>query len=591
MVDHDVLIIAEIIKADDVLCLSMFVPKVKNAVARIYLDRNKMDFSTMIVEQQDSQGNILWTGANIRAVAEKYLGHTGWSDPKDWVILDMGQQKIFDNYLRPTSRHSQLSLFNLIADFQETVSSQKRENSNNRKYIRTCAMMDKFNAAGVPEGFDDWVESLFVKKSNPRAKKEEHQVACLQTIDNQIAIRYFKFLKYYSKNDITGEREESILNEIESVRFMINKKNGKTVKYELVNDWYHGDEVWKKRSGIGNNIKNYKVFSDNLKEVLAYTPYQYCKMEKLAENGNMFNPIDYLSDYLIFPVIEYIANAGLYNILADLLKFGGFWKYNSRAKNLQQYFGITSNDFQLLKKVDSNQRTLDQFIKLKKVKVATELDLLLLKECRFEDHNFDKLMEHEGDPIRNIKYLRKQAGKKTVNAMVETYFDYLGMAEQEKWDLTEKHNLWPKNLIARHDQLVDIINQRKDEERMKKLRKTNRQIRNRKKKLDNLYCFKSGGLLIKAPEGAKEIIQEGQKLGHCVGSDRYIKDHASGETTILFIREADQPEVPFYTVEFINGKVFQVKGKRNIGPTDEVKAFMKNWESAIFNDRIKKECS
>lgn len=574
------LVMVDLIEEDDVLYLTMYSTLLKQAVLRVFLDRRKMDFATMIIGKLDTWGKQLWRNANIRTLGEQYLdSESYWTNNVDWKIFPSSAEEKVKEYLKDTTTRYNPKPYELITDFQENVLDKKREARDNSKFIRTNKVMEMFEAAGEPDGFAEWVEKQFVKKNNARVQKEEHKVAFIQIINEQIAVRYFNFRKHYSKNEHTGEREESIMDEFEEMRFMLDKNSKKLTKYEQIQEPWAG-ERWIRRGGTGNNNKRYSVFPENIKSVLSGTYWQYSKMEILAVAGKQFNPLDYLFHYDHNPAIEYIVKAGIYNIATDMLS-NGYWFYGKTAKSLQEYFGITTEELMMVKRVDPKLRTLNQFIKLKKNQIPRESDMLLLQQCRIEDHNFEKLLNCDGDPVKNMKYLKKQAGIKskttTVNSMVSTYFDYINMARQEEWDISEKHNLWPKSLIARHDQLVDVINKKKDEERMKKLRKENRMIKQRQKRIDDRYYFESQGFLIKAPAEAKDIIHEGSKLGHCVGGDSYIKRHATGKITILFIREINKPELPFYTVELIEDRVTQIHGKRNDAPTKEVRAFVNEW--------------
>lgn len=582
------LVMVDLIEEDDVLYLTMYSTSLKEAVVRVFLDRRKMDFATMIVGKWDTWGKQLWSNAIIRTIGELYLdSQSYWNYQVDWKMFPWSAAEKVKEYLKDMTTCYKTEPYDLITNFQEKVLRKKREASENGKFIRTNKVMEMFEAAGEPDRFEQWLEKLFVKKNNARVRKEEHKVACIQIINEQIAVRYFNYCKYYSKNEQTGEREESIMNEFEEMRFLLDKKSKRVTKYERIQDSWKG-ERWVKRGGTGNNSQHYDVFPENIKSVLSGTNWQYSKMEILAEAGKQFNPLVYLFHYDNNPAIEYILKAGLYNIATDMLS-DGYWRYERKAKSLQEYFGITTEELMMVKRVDPKLRTLNQFIKLKEKQIPRESDMILIEECRIEDHKFEKLIDCDGDPVKNMKYLKKQAGIKskttTVNSMVGTYFDYINMARQEEWDLSEKHNLWPKNLIARHDQLVEIINKKKDEERMKKLRKENRLIKQRQKRIDDQFYFESQGFLIKAPAEAKDIIQEGSRLGHCVGGDSYIRRHATGETMILFIREVNKPEIPFYTLELTGDRVNQVRGKRNELPTKEVAAFVNEWT----DKKIKRE--
>ena len=80
--------------------------------------------------------------------------------------------------------------------------------------------------------------------------------------------------------------------------------------------------------------------------------------------------------------------------------------------------------------------------------------------------------------------------------------------------------------------------------------------------------------------------KEGKLLCHCVGG--YAKDHAAGKTSILFIRKIAEPEIPFFTLEYKDGKVNQNRGYKNCDRTKEVIAFEKDWLEHIKNKEFMK---
>ena len=84
------------------------------------------------------------------------------------------------------------------------------------------------------------------------------------------------------------------------------------------------------------------------------------------------------------------------------------------------------------------------------------------------------------------------------------------------------------------------------------------------------------GLMVIPPKSAEEIVEEGQKLHHCVGG--YVSRVAKNECTILFLRKEEHPDIPFYTMEVREGKVKQLRGDGNCDPTPEVKAYFELWK-------------
>lgn len=58
------------------------------------------------------------------------------------------------------------------------------------------------------------------------------------------------------------------------------------------------------------------------------------------------------------------------------------------------------------------------------------------------------------------------------------------------------------------------------------------------------------------------MIVESQELGHCVRT--YAVSVLAEEDVILFLRKADKPEKPFFTMEFDGvDRILQIRGKGN----------------------------
>ena len=85
------------------------------------------------------------------------------------------------------------------------------------------------------------------------------------------------------------------------------------------------------------------------------------------------------------------------------------------------------------------------------------------------------------------------------------------------------------------------------------------------------------GLQIFPAPSQISLIEEGEKLHHCVGG--YATRHANGQTAIFFVRKIETPDEPFFTLE-LNEKtlsVVQNRGLRNCARTPEVVAFEEEW--------------
>ena len=88
------------------------------------------------------------------------------------------------------------------------------------------------------------------------------------------------------------------------------------------------------------------------------------------------------------------------------------------------------------------------------------------------------------------------------------------------------------------------------------------------------------GLILIVPKSGDEIRAEGEALHHCVGG--YVSKVARGETNIFFIRRADKPNEPYFTMEWKNNTVVQCRGSHNCSMPPEVIAFVKVFEKKML---------
>lgn len=97
-----------------------------------------------------------------------------------------------------------------------------------------------------------------------------------------------------------------------------------------------------------------------------------------------------------------------------------------------------------------------------------------------------------------------------------------------------------------HDAAIEVeLAQRAEREA-----KQNAELDEKRKKVDKKrkeWNYEDDNYIIRLPNTTSEIVAEGQKLHHCVGS--YASRHATGDTTIMFLREKANPDTPFYTIE------------------------------------------
>lgn len=176
--------------------------------------------------------------------------------------------------------------------------------------------------------------------------------------------------------------------------------------------------------------------------------------------------------------------------------------------------------------------------------------------------------------MRCLRYLERQKSD------VVTMMDYWRMAKRAGLDIWDEHVKLPKNLKREHDRLMEAERIAKNEE---KKRKKLAEIEQRRPAFEKTvapleaWAWEDAGICIRPVHTEEELMDEGAALHHCVGG--YGETVASGRSCIFFIRRADAPEKPWYTlqVELKTLKEIQNHGLRNCGPTMEVQKFVNRW--------------
>lgn len=133
------------------------------------------------------------------------------------------------------------------------------------------------------------------------------------------------------------------------------------------------------------------------------------------------------------------------------------------------------------------------------------------------------------------------------------YRDYQNMLENLGIAFEGDFRIMPKNFKQAHDDAVKAYNNMKDEQ--KRIEFANQ--------LEKLLGLEQtiGNYTFVLPKELQELKAEGKALSHCVGG--YANRVARGETVILFVRQKEKVDNPLYTLEISDGKIVQLRGKRN----------------------------
>lgn len=201
--------------------------------------------------------------------------------------------------------------------------------------------------------------------------------------------------------------------------------------------------------------------------------------------------------------------------------------------------------------------------------------------------NWDiEVTKEERDGLRRIcKLCKNDEGKLRVYTDAVRLFNDLPDDLRPQIDIFNIDNLRSLRII--HDDLVQITNVRREEIQRARKEKEHLQTADgfakRFKATNERYGYTGDKFMIKVPEKPAELTTEGSLLGHCVGG--YLRRVATGDTTIVFLRETETPNTPFFTIEISgdeknkNPGIVQIHGKANawLGTHPEAIPFVKEW--------------
>lgn len=298
--------------------------------------------------------------------------------------------------------------------------------------------------------------------------------------------------------------------------------------------------------------------------------------------------VKYLSAYTQYQAMEMAVKIGFMDAVTELAVEGRKnAKYlNWNARSLHEFLRLPKPEAKALVKNGCSLRVLKEYVNAKKSGTIQKIDMFipLLSAAGGVDNIplVGACAKRVGCDLKQaVNYLVKQNTGKNAKRTLCLWKDYLDMAEKLHYDLTRKDVLMPKDLRARHDAAAATIRVQKEE-------KATKEYKRRRKNLQKLYEFEFDGLLIKVPESAQEIVDEGKALAHCVGG--YAERHITGKLDILFLRDASRPDTPMVTIEMTartsgtdKVNMVQIHGYRNemckgaVSPRVKYKDFLEVW--------------
>lgn len=324
---------------------------------------------------------------------------------------------------------------------------------------------------------------------------------------------------------------------------------------------YDGKDFWDdcNLSGLANiNVKEAHIMPEtfaNMKE----TFLRYSALEEYQRAaGAWINPVDYLERYMQTPQLEMLVKLGLTETAKELVKCRYGIVADEDARRIETFLGIRKEHVRkLIQKqgetgilqVMQAEKRLGQKWTGEQIEKLEELDMGYQISTALEHMGVQKFLN------RVSQYAGCQYGtgcsiaSKTLRDTARTYIDYLNMRQEQGYDLQNTVYLFPKSLEAAHAKMVMEQNQAELDQRIREVARKFPLIKKHYRRLRNQFYFEDEEFLIRPARDAGEIVMEGRFLHHCVGGDSYLRKHNEDQSTILFLRLKEEPEIPYITVE------------------------------------------
>lgn len=331
------------------------------------------------------------------------------------------------------------------------------------------------------------------------------------------------------------------------------------------------------------------LYQRNLSDTLKDTPWAYSQLEAFSGIASFSGVATFLSGYIKRPKIEHLIKMKLYRLVSGII-YGGYsysalQAINFNGENMRAILGIDRPYFPLLRELNPS---IDQLHLIRQLlqadhKPSTEqIKWFIASKISNADaakellahmsvHKLQRYVEQQFAPKDEAALKRVDYYK--MNTLITDYHDYLCMCKELQYDVKNSFILFPRELKAAHDSVAKTLKDKRTAEHEKAIAGSFDEWQKR-------YQYQSKELMMIPPHSAKEIVDEGAALHHCVRL--YVKNVAEKKSVILFVRSVDEPDKSLCTVEVKDGQVTQARGFDNEEPPAQITAFIEQWKQRVL---------
>ncbi len=418
----------------------------------------------------------------------------------------------------------------------------------------------------------------------------EQPVVLVQRINKQVIIRVFEIYSFFNLENKKIQRSCT-----EYVRIIpgIGKFLGSNVAINMFGCMrvYHG---YKKINW--HLYKGYKFFTDyptypyNKKKLIKGTNMEYAPIEEFMDRFSSYHHYNFLDtlEFAAYESFELLWNMKLYNLCfysKALNRNGSFYKRFKVPKNFLKFMQDNNITYKELLLLQLFQKTDYKTLQMYKDTNINYLKFLIkngILDCFANSNN--QLNKETIQLLRKISEfipLKKLANYQKGLNNLNIYKDYLEMSSKLALNYKSKKDLFPRNLISRHDKLQTKIKVNED---------MNTQFKVYLRYLElSKYTYNDEKYIVFPAPSIDDLKDEGKQQDNCVGY-MYLEPYMNGRTEIFFIRKLSDVEKSFITLEYKDGTVVQKElSHHKTNFTNEQKNFINKWlEFRHFMDKKEK---
>lgn len=284
--------------------------------------------------------------------------------------------------------------------------------------------------------------------------------------------------------------------------------------------------------------------------------------------------VTWARQYRKYPCVEQLAKAGFYKLVVSD-KSG----LNANGKSPKEIIGVDNFVLKIAKERRLAMMDIKRIQGLRDRDPSLDRQMLdKLNEFGIGDRNsyiLNDLLDKYGLRLRDIiSYLQRVLDYQCIepNDAIQIWWDYLQMADDMHYDLSDKSVRYPTSLKKVHD--IAIFAFRAVQQTIQQKR-----FAENAERFTQQYTYElkdeTVPYVVRIPQTPEDIVSEGNTLCHCVSS--YVQRMQEGRTCIAFVREKDNPDRSFYTIEIRDDAVVQLRGYCNCTATPGVREFVKRF--------------